>query len=118
MMGASRIQKVQVVDKKDTCQNLALVVNYAMANLSIVNGCCIHHQQVPSFALRAHYSQAHSLIFPHLNLMTESMLQNVYLDTKMAPNIKNMLNYSSRQKESGQFHSILLKQFYNAQLYW
>ena len=99
MMGASRIQKVQVVDKKDTCQNLALVVNYAKANLSIVNGCCIHYQQVPSFALLAHYSQAHSLIFPHLDLMTESMLQNVYLDTKMAPNIKKICSITPAGKK-------------------
>ena len=78
MTGASRNQKGQVVDKKDTCQNLALVVDYPMANLSIVNGCCIHDQQVPSFALHAHYSQAHALIFPHLDSMTGKMLQNVY----------------------------------------
>ena len=31
---------------------------------------------------------------------------------------KNMLTYSSRQKESGQLDTILLKQFYNVQLYW
>ena len=85
MTGASRIQKGQVVDKNDICQNLALVVNYTIANLSIVNGCNIHHQQVPSFASLAHYSQAHILIFPDLELMTGKELQNVHLDTKMAP---------------------------------
>ncbi len=105
------------MDKKGNFQNLSLGVNYTMANLLIVNGCCIHHQLVQSFALLAHYSQAHILIFPHLDLMKNASKCISGHENGPEHHI-NMLTYSSRQKESGQLDSVLLKQFYNVQLYW
>jgi len=110
------------VDKKGTFQNLPLGVNYTMANLSIVNG--YDRNEWLS------YSPSTCSVFCTLFLSTHSNYSTSGCDDwKNASKCisghengheyhRNMLTYSSRQKESGQLDSVLLKQFYNVQLYW